>query len=325
MRRCTANRFGWAQAVLFLAISMTQSSASGQKSNPFFGEQGNAIRQVSLSEEPDPLAESDGIDGDGSVSTPQTQLTVSIRYLMVDDETRRAIYDELDPQTIKHSAYAPPEFSRDDLSLFSSLSQVEKTVTLHGRSATCIVEPKVADILIQLVDEAPGCMISQAPSVILQQNQTAEINDIVQRPMVVDVQKELGQIKPVINVVDEGIRLRLLARLVPQGPAEGMIEVTTEFVNQQIMEVKLIEVLGLQEQPTMLQHAVCSTTQVMVKERLGQQQHLLIDPHIKKSGTIEVESTSVLGRLPLVGKSFISTESVSVQQHLIVLVKPALL
>ena len=146
----------------------------------------------------------------------------------------------------------------------------------------------------------------------------------MQRPMVVDAERGPEQVRPIVKIVEEGTRIRLLARLVSGSPAAGSIDFTIEFVNKEIADIKQIEVMGLQEQPTTLQHPVCSTTRCVVSDQLAAGQVLLLDPHIQKSKVVEVQSTSVLGKLPLVGRSFTSTESISVERNLIVLIKPAI-
>jgi type II secretory pathway component GspD/PulD (secretin) len=320
MRSQTHKRCGLVPLVLLIAFGVMRSPASAQQFNPFFGNQANPVRQVSLSKEADPTAD---VDPETNSTSPTTQLTVSIRYLLVDDETRRLIYEELNPQSIQRSATAATESDRKDLTIGTQQHQVEKQVTAYGHSATSVVDSLTADAIVQLVDSSATCTMSQAPSVILQQNQTAEVNDIVQRPMMVDIDHESDQFKPVIKVVEEGIRIRLLARLANPSAATGAIDLTAEFVSKTIMDVDSVEVLGLQDKPRTLQRPVCSTTKIVTGEQLVEGQRLLIDPHIQSSATIEVESMSMLGKLPLVGKSFASTESVTVDQHLIVLIKPA--
>ncbi len=41
----------------------------------------------------------------------------------------------------------------------------------------------------------------------------AEMNDVVQRPFLVDMQQDGSLMKPIVHVIDEGTRLRLLANL----------------------------------------------------------------------------------------------------------------
>jgi hypothetical protein len=311
-------RTTFAMLCLLVTIVACPATAIGQTANPFFGDEADAIQQVSLTKEAD-------LSPPASGQANAKQMRVSIRYLLVDDQVRREIYAELAPNSIRHSTYTPEDPPKDDLTIESGSDRCLKRLNAHGHSATCILHSTKANQILKLASESSDCTVSQAPSVILQQNRAAETNDTVQRPMVVDIQGEPGLRKPVIRLVDEGTRMRVLARLVRQTSGTDLIELTAEFVDTRILEIKTIEVLGLQDTPTTLQNPICESTAVVISEQLGPEQLLMIDPHIKKSTSVDVESTSMLGRLPVVGKAFIETESKTIENHLIVLIKPSIL
>ncbi len=307
--------------VPLVAVATLLASASAQTANPFVHDANGAVRQVSLAK----VVES---PADPASATGKPQLTVSIRYLLVDDLTRRTIYQSLTAGSIRHSAHAPKEPLSNDLQNTRGSDQVSKRLTTYGHSATCRLTAAEADKIVDLVSQTPTCTLSQAPSVFMQQNQVAEVNDTVQRPMVVDATLELGQVKPFVDVIEEGTRLRILANLDhPDSAAEtssDTIDLTVEFVDMRLVEWNSVEVFGLQEGATTLQHPICSSTTVITTDQLAVSQLLLIDPHIKRNVTIDIEPTSMLSKLPVVGKRLTTTESRSVQNHLMVLIKPSI-
>lgn len=308
--------------VLMLGIAAPSDFATAQTANPFVADQENVIQQVSLTDVGSPLAGSMPPGAGPDLAPSDVQFRVSIRYLLVDAETRRQIYSRLVSESIRRASIAPESEPNRELTIDTSSPLCIKRLTSHGHSATCVLDTATANEIVKLASESSLCTVSQAPAVNLQQNLAAQINDMVQRPMLVDVDRDTEQLKPVVRIVDEGTRIRLLARSLVHAAEGDVIELATEFTNVRILAVNTFEILGLTDKSMTFQAPVSETTTIVASERLVSDQLVLIDPHITNLVTIEVDKASMLGRLPVVGKAFAASESKQVENHLMVLIKP---
>lgn len=300
-----------------VALAALLANASAQTANPFLESSPGTVRQVSL-------AKTIEQDADRNLTSGQTQLTVSIEYLLVDEPTRRAIYQLLDQKSIRHSSYEPNEGQDRNWTEVTTTDRVDKRFTSFGHATTCRLSSSAADKILDLVGETATCWSSKAPSLILQQNQAAEVNDTVARRIVVDVRQEREQIKPIIRVIEEGTRMRILARLNESSELTEAIELMVQLIDKRIVKWNSIEVYGLGETATTLQHPICEWTTVTTANSLAETDCLLMDPHVTRATKIEVAPTSMFSKLPLVGKRFSTIETKSVENHWMVLVKPSI-
>ena len=299
-----------------LIVSLSPASiATSQTVNPFFTDQPGGIQQVSLAKETKPSAGT-------SHGQPGKQLRVSIRYLLVDDQSRRELYAELPAGSIHRATHSPPESSAPVQNPDLPTQQCQTEVSCHGHSATCVINADLANDFVKAAQESPTCIVKQVPGLVLQQNHSAEVRDSVQRPMSVDVIRESGKLEPVVRTVNEGTTMQLSARLIRRTAGSDAMQLTARIESTRILSIDTVELIGIADQPTTLQNPLCRTTRIIATETLAIGQLLLIDPHDKRKTTIDVESDSMLGKLPVVGRAFAETEPKEVENNLLVLIKP---
>jgi hypothetical protein len=282
-----------------------------------------AVRQVSLSG-------SKGIVA-ARRDANRTQIRVSVQYVMVDDATRSAIYEEVDASAIKNILQVPE--TADSVGLDSTPSPIAASQQIRSpsRVTTCVLhEPDVA-LVLQKATQSPSSNVSSAPSVILLDGKEAEMNDVIQHPLVIDIAEEGGLLKPLVHSFDDGIRLRMLATLpnaTPEPDSEGdppPIELTCEIIASQLLDVKTDQVFGVQDQPLTVQVPIHQVTTALASQLLAPGQTLLIDPHVTKTLSVRSESAvPLIERIPYVGRSFKNVAVAEVEQHMIMLFQPSI-
>lgn len=281
-----------------------------------------AIRQVSLNTpvsagarmaEPRPIKPSDDL-------AQRTQIRVKVQYLMVDAATRQSIYAKLGTQEMKSTTHVR---TKPDLKpLDRALAGIESygQVIAPSRLTTCVMDVTQAQAIIQMATDATGSNVMRAPSVLLLDGKEAELNDLVQRPFVVDIHDKGEKTQPIIDVLDDGKRLRLLANL-----AGSEIEITAEVMISEIKDVKSKEVFLPSREAMTVQVPIHQVTTSIATELLASDQTLLMDPHITTTKVVESEAkVPVLGSLPLIGSTFRNTNAASVEQYLVVLLQPSI-
>ncbi len=272
-----------------------------------------AIRQVSNS-----VPAGDYLSG-------QTQIRVKIRYLMVDDATRTAIYQEFSPSAIKRHTSVPRTAESVDLGTIASPLQCEREIHSPSRATTCVLDAATLALVLSEADESTSSGVMHAPGVILIDGEQAEINDVVQRPFVVDMETDGDLLKPTAHVLDDGTRVRLLASLTGTREGEPTIQLTTEIVVSSVLDVKTDRVFGIGDEPFTVQVPLQQVTKVVALERIAAGQTLMIDPHVSKTKRVEHASgVPVLTKIPYVGRTFKNVGVATVEQHMMVLLQPTI-
>lgn len=152
------------------------------------------------------------------------------------------------------------------------------------------------------------------------------MSDIVQRPFVINIQQVGDATKPVVQVLDEGTRLRLLANLAAEPSAQGQsIHLTSEITISQILDVKTNQIFGLEDEPLTMHVPIHQSTTATAAEQLLVGQTLLLDPHVVKSKSVRVESgVPMFAKIPYVGRRFKNLSILSVAQNMMVLLQPSI-
>jgi Bacterial type II and III secretion system protein len=291
------------------------------------GKPGESIRQVSLSTS---ALNANTLTTDFQPTTDsnldsRAQIRVTVQYLQVDKETRAAIYSSLSQDSLKSSIHVPATAETTALVEHSPGAACQSQTVAPGRITTCVLNEADSSAIMQRVKASLASEVSRAPNLILLDGKEAELNDLVQRPFVVDMQPDGDIIKPVVNVLAEGTRLRLLAGLgvVPDG-SEG-IQLTAEVQISRILDVGKSEVYGLSEEPMTVQVPLHHIGTSSVQEVLAKGQAILIDPHLTRTSMIQSNAkVPLLGKLPIVGRSFNNVSAASVEQNLLVILQPAI-
>ncbi|QDT06990.1 Bacterial type II and III secretion system protein [Rubripirellula lacrimiformis] len=254
------------------------------------------------------------------------QIRIRVRYLMVGMEERKQIYKSLGKDKLRHISNASRLTGEQD-SLRSGMAvntSVQRVVS-PSSATTSVLDPTDLESVIHLAKQSNASEVQNAPSIFVLDGTEAEMNDLSQRPFVVDL---VGQEKePNIQVFDVGTRLRVHARIVPgespQSPA-GKIHLGAELNCSRIQNVITEQLFGLADEPVEVQVPQYMTKTVNVAEAVAAGYALLIDPHHRSTRQIQSNvPMPMVGRIPYLGQNFTSTESVNVEQYLLVILEPS--
>ncbi len=289
------------------------------------------IRQVSSTL---PLAKStpwEGIAYARYQASSGTQIRVSVQYLMVDEVTRTAIYADLESTAIKTSVLVPGTADSEDLQTNASPLRSSQQINAPSRVTTCVLNDSDTAAIMKKAIESESSDVTRSPSVMLLDGKQAEMNDVVQRPFVVDMQQDGSGMKPIVHVIDEGTRLRLLANLTNpaadpcSADTDQPIHLSSELVISRVLDVRSDQVFGIDDQPLAVQIPVHQVTAAMASQRLAKGQTLLVDPHVTRTKSVQRKSkVPVLEKLPYVGRSFKKTAIDTVEQHMLMLLQPSI-
>lgn len=254
------------------------------------------------------------------------QINVTVRYLMVDAETRDAIYRSLNRQSIVSNVQTPPAFVPtnlgDSVSPAASLQQIQAP----SRVTTCTLsEPEIADVLKKIGDSA-NSQINAAPKIILLDGNEVEMTDLVQRPFVIDFQLDGDKVKPTVHALEDGIRLRLVANLAdPKAGPNQELDLRCELTLMRILDVKTDEVFGIKDEPLAVQVPVQQITSAVASRQLLLNQTLLIDPHVSQSQSVASETgVPMFSKIPYVNRAFKNVSVGTVQQYMMLLLQPTI-
>jgi hypothetical protein len=277
------------------------------------------IRQVSASS-------SEGILAARRLASSGSQIRVTVQYLMVDDVTRAEIYEIIGPSIIHHSVHATEISDSPSLQGISSRLGSSQQTRSPSWVTTCVLDDSKTAEIIQKAVQSESSDVSKAPNVSLLDGKEAEMSDIVQRPFVINIQQVGDATKPVMQVLDEGTRLRLLANLAEEPSPQGQtIHLTSEITISQILDVKTNQIFGLEDEPLTMHVPIHQITTATAAEQLLVGQTLLIDPHVSKSKSVRVESgVPMIAKIPYVGRRFRNMSIGSVAQNMMVLLQPSI-
>lgn len=264
------------------------------------------------------------------------QIRVTIRYLMVDDETRGKIYGAMEPDSIVNQSLIPTS-ARDDrrstdatsvdpLSLSESLvASTANQFRAPGRVTSSVMHPLQAEAVLKMARESELCEVSDAPAVILIDGKEAEMNDVVQHPMVVDIQAAGEIVSPLVDVFEDGLKLRMKASLAGRSDSAEGVLLSCEVNTSQTLDVKTHQVYGIQSEPVSVQVPIHLVTSAKASARIAPGHTLLIDPHHDRSSNVSrTRGVPVLTKIPYVGRTFKNVSSESVNRWMIILLEPAL-
>lgn len=254
------------------------------------------------------------------------QIRVTATFLSVDAETRKAIYD-----LVGHEAITT-NHTRVPLGPAETASQTpdEHTSSYRNINTTSVVSTGVIDHnltskILGLVAAAEHSSVAMSPSLILLDGQSANYNDMAQRPFVVGVKTTAGATSPIVEVFEEGTQIHFegsLAEWKPDTPTR--IELKGQISWQSILDVKSEPVFGFDAQPAKVQIPYHLIKSVSVSRTLGEDQVLLLDPYVGHKRHVASEKrVPVLNKLPYVGRGFKRGEGIEIDQNVMVLIRPS--
>ncbi|MDB4393947.1 type II and III secretion system protein [Rhodopirellula sp.] len=309
-----------------LAISLP-ALAQLTITNPDEAQRPENVRQVSLSTATPPVP---SINLPIAKQTHQDfqsqQLRIRVQFLEVDPATREAIYAGLGTDSLQTSTNLPKVNSQepdlDTLDDFPTQSDaIIESAALVTQSVLNTAE--VAGIL-KMTEASNNSIIANAPNLILLNDNKVELTDMIQRPFIVNHERQGDKFKPILQHIDEGTRLGIMARpIISDGQTIENFELGCEIVSQRVIETKTDFIFGLAARPLKVQIPYLKVTTARVAATLLPGQTLLIDPHVSSTRSFRSEtSVPFLGKIPYVGQSFKNVAVTTHDQHVIVLLHP---
>ena len=301
---------------------------------PKESEHAEQVRQVSLSRPAPPMLSDNGASAKHAASTEQ--IRVRLQFLEVDSTTRAAIYAGLGPGSVFTSTNPPRWDSQDwDAQDWDSReSNVESMTNFPNRSISqsrssalvtqaILTKAEVAGIL-KMAEAANHSVVADSPNLMLLNDRKMELTDMVQRPFIVNHQKQGDTIQPIIEHVSEGTRLGIIAKVEksPDGIPAGFA-VGCEFVSQKITQTRSGFLFGLGNEPFEVQIPHLHVTKARATAKFPVNQTLLFDPHVTSTRVIRNETgVPILEKIPYLGRSFRNVDVTEQEQHVIVLLQP---
>lgn len=258
------------------------------------------------------------------VPSGEKQIRINLRYIMLDTETRRAMYKRLGAEKLKTTGNKVPVSSQHANPIAGDVSGQE-LIAKSSHVTTCVL---AADEVEEIVGDIVGrgtCSVIQVPSVILINGQEAQITDLIQRPFVVDLHRQTTDVGPAYNtitqVLDEGTSIELTAKLTPT----GQIRLESGLRLTKIIGLETEEVFGVADHETKVQVPIHQQKTLHVTENLVIGQTLMIDPYVKHEAARTVETgVPMFSKVPYVKKMFVNKSKGTVQQHMIVTLEPTI-
>lgn len=268
---------------------------------------------------------------DAEMVSPEslTQIRVRIQYLMVDVETRKAIYAGLPAESVTHLVSATDKGQLPPVNFFPddgfAADDVQTRMVRPSHSTYCVLKVADVDSIINQVNASPGSTLRRTPSVTVLDGKSAEMNDLTQRPFVVSFETgkngQAGQ--PTIQLFDEGFQVRVRVRHLAE---TSEFDLAAELSCSRITDVSAETVFGIEDDSIEIQMPTHSIQRVGVSKTLAAGEILMIDPYYATRQQVQ-QTTPVpmLGRLPYVGQHFRNRSDVEVKQYLLAVLQPELL
>ncbi|TWU49372.1 hypothetical protein [Rubripirellula reticaptiva] len=257
------------------------------------------------------------------------QIRVKVQYLMVDSATRVAMYRKIDRDKIRHigsgTRILVPESPVNPIGTADSADANSSSIQMQCPSAatTCVLSGKEVDAMIDRVTQAEASAVKPVPSIMLLDGKDAEMNDLSQRPFIIDMHGPDDNRKPTVEVFDEGTRVHIQAAIV-HGAAEPEITVSAHVVCSRIVDLVDESVFGLGEDAATIAMPQHMSKTTHSSETLATGSVLMIDPHFQTPAKILSEvPVPMVSKIPYLGQNFKSVQEVEVQQYLIVLLQPS--
>lgn len=277
------------------------------------------IRQASLSAAP-------SIVNARRDAAENFQIRVKVQYLLVDAETRAAIYQGLDRNSIVSSVQTP--LAAEEINLEETVSSVTSLQHILAPSRVTtytLSEAEFAGALQKAID-SPSSQFNAAPKVILLDGNDVEMTDLVQRPFVIDFQLDGETVKPSVHVLEEGTRLRMVGYLTdPAAGSNQDINLKCELTVMRVLDIKTDQVFGIKDEPLTVHLPFQQINSAVATRRLAAGQALLIDPHVSQSRSVESETgIPMFGRkIPYLSRAFKNVSKATVEQHMMLVLQPS--
>jgi len=291
---------------------------------PEESEHAEQVRQVSLSRPAPPMLSDNGASAKHTASTEQ--IRVRLQFLEVDSTTRAAIYAGLGPGSVFTSTN-PPRWDSQESNVESMTNFPNRSISQSRSSAlvtqAILTKAEVAGIL-KMAEAANHSVVADSPNLMLLNDRKMELTDMVQRPFIVNHQKQGDTIQPIIEHLSEGTRLGIIAKVEksPDGIPAGFA-VGCEFVSQKIIQTRSGFLFGLGNEPFEVQIPHLQVTKARATARIRVNQTLLFDPHVTSTRVIRNETgVPILEKIPYLGRSFRNVDITEQEQHVIVLLQP---
>ena len=291
---------------------------------PKGSEHAKQVRQVSLSRPAPTMLSDNGASAKHTASTEQ--IRVRLQFLEVDSTTRAAIYAGLGPGSVFTSTN-PPRWDSQESNVESMTNFPNRSISQSRSSAlvtqAILTKAEVAGIL-KMAEAANHSVVADSPNLMLLNDRKMELTDMVQRPFIVNHQKQGDTIQPIIEHVSEGTRLGIIAKVEksPDGIPAGFA-VGCEFVSQKIIQTRSGFLFGLGNEPFEVQIPHLHVTKARATAKIRVNQTLLFDPHVTSTRVIRNETgVPILEKIPYLGRSFRNVDITEQEQHVIVLLQP---
>ena len=292
--------------------------------NPDKPSPSGSVRQVSLST---PAPSPPSIKAlSPAKHPPAQQLRIRVQFLEVAPTTREAIYAGLGTDILRTYTNLPPKNSPDSstekLSDFPTKSNsITRTTALVTQAV--LNHAEVAAIL-KMTEASKNSIIADAPNLLLLNDTKIELTDMIQRPFVVNHEKQGDENKPILQHIDEGTRLGIIAKIEPTaGSSTQQFQIGCEIVSRRVIETRIDFLFGRGPKPLKVQIPHLQVTTARATANLTSGQTLLVDPHVTSTRSFRSEkSVPFLGKLPYVGGSFKNVAVTTHDQHLLVLLHP---
>ena len=232
----------------------------------------------------------------------------------------------LQQDAIKRVSQVPAAPERTSLeATIQPASSVTTLIAPSRLAAYTLDSPEFAEVMACAIN-SKQCEINVAPKIILLDGNEVEMTDLVQRPFVIGFHRESDQVEPQIHVLDEGTRLRLIAKQNPStDSASESIDLQCELTVSKVLDIHTDQVFGIGDEPLTVQVPVQMITSAIASDRLVVGETLMIDPHVTTSKYVDNEQgIPILTKLPYVGRTFKNTGRALVQQHLMLLLQPSI-
>lgn len=273
---------------------------------------------------------------DATPAEKRTQVRVDVRTLLVDEETRRAIYKSLDPSRIKteFGGMMASGVTTTEHSDHTNGLRLQDTIQRPIHVSSCVLNNGQLVDIIRRVETAEASRITSAPRVIVFSGVAAKIDNLVQRPFMIDAKLASSQslsagdanaaqsrsgIEPVVRVFEQGTSIRLIATA---NQSQG-VQLFTEVAMKEVKEIEQMEVFGITDSATTVQIPSQHTKTVATNEVLQVGQSLLIDPYTRQQQAITKKAdVPLISKIPYVSATFKNTSSAVFDAYVMYLIEP---
>ena len=269
----------------------------------------------------------------------EPQIRIKVNFLLVDNETREAIYGELSKEKIKTQTQRVPEaIESQPLGSEPQLSSSRTILTTSSVTSSILNQDETASV-IGRINLSDSSNVAKSPSIILVNGQEGEMNDIVQRPFLVGVpnnQQNIAQVSgesPIvgetvssnpgdgIQVLNDGTSMRMRALI----RDDRRVHLATEVSFSRVLGSTSKRLFGVSdERIATIQVPRHQVETVSVASDLDFGETLLIDPYISKEIKFEVDrEVPVLGKIPYLNRTFKNKSMATYDANWMILVQPS--